>query len=474
MVDKVIKFRHWVYTALFLVVGLCHSFLMPPFEVADENMHFFRAWQLSEGIVFADIVPEGNFYGRHIPNSLAGDIPESFLQVGAEPYTQFVKPWQPDKLKVLWQLPLDEGKRQNVLLNTTGSYAPACYVPQIAGAWLGRLMSLTAGQYIYLMRLCGLCFASLCLYISMRLVPFAAGSLFLIAMLPMFSSQCASLSADAVVLPVCMVTACYFYFLGQRGQRLSGREMLFLALLAVWLGLAKAVYGALMLLYFALPCSVAGSRRKFFGTGIFLCLLALGTAFIWPQLTLTLRHAALPSVTDADAAAQIAIMREHPLIFVKAAAEALRQYGSMLLRQGIGILGWLTVKLPEWFYAVYGIALCIMLFHGSSCNDDGESIVTGSREADKHAFMCRWRALSAMVIVAACIAIMALEYVYWTAPGSEIVEGLQGRYFLPFLVLSALALPKYRLLRQEMLITVPLAILSGFTGLFCLYRYYCF
>jgi uncharacterized membrane protein len=38
-------------------------------------------------------------------------------------------------------------------------------------------------------------------------------------------------------------------------------------------------------------------------------------------------------------------------------------------------------------------------------------------------------------------AIFGIEYLTWTAPGSPVVEGVQGRYFLPLAAVFSLSIP---------------------------------
>jgi uncharacterized membrane protein len=40
--------------------------------------------------------------------------------------------------------------------------------------------------------------------------------------------------------------------------------------------------------------------------------------------------------------------------------------------------------------------------------------------------------------------VFALQYLSWTAPGSDLVDGVQGRYFIPVAVVFALAMPSWR------------------------------
>jgi uncharacterized membrane protein len=40
--------------------------------------------------------------------------------------------------------------------------------------------------------------------------------------------------------------------------------------------------------------------------------------------------------------------------------------------------------------------------------------------------------------------IFVIQYLSWTRPGAEIIDGVQGRYFIPLAAALALAVPGYR------------------------------
>ena len=54
------------------VVGVLFAVLSPPFASPDEATHFFRAYQLSEGHVFAD--RHGHRVGGMLPSSVEHDV----------------------------------------------------------------------------------------------------------------------------------------------------------------------------------------------------------------------------------------------------------------------------------------------------------------------------------------------------------------------------------------------------------------
>ncbi len=45
------------------------------------------------------------------------------------------------------------------------------------------------------------------------------------------------------------------------------------------------------------------------------------------------------------------------------------------------------------------------------------------------------RLLLVLVFVVGCLLVLGAQYVYWSAPGADVVGGMQARFFVPLLVL---------------------------------------
>ena len=44
---------HWLFAALALVLGVLYAFVLPPLQTPDEHVHFFRAYDMSDGHLVA-------------------------------------------------------------------------------------------------------------------------------------------------------------------------------------------------------------------------------------------------------------------------------------------------------------------------------------------------------------------------------------------------------------------------------------
>ena len=152
----------------------------------------------------------------------------------------------------------------------------------------------------------------------------------------------------------------------------------------------------------------------------------------------------------ANAAAQLTVLRADWTRLVTLPWQALAHDPS-LLPAAIGILGWLTVRLPDRLYLAWQAALAAALLAG---------LVEPARERRAG----QWPE-TVLLLAATAIALLLIclsEYLSWTLIGLDRIEGVQGRYLLPLIPVVALALPQVGARRgaalYRALSLVPLAV----------------
>jgi uncharacterized membrane protein len=129
------------------------------------------------------------------------------------------------------------------------------------------------------------------------------------------------------------------------------------------------------------------------------------------------------SAPGSDPQAQLTAISDHP---IEAATFLVRDFirsTPVLTYQAVGVLGWLDAPIPVVVAVFLGLVVVLVAL--------GESSPTSS---------CRgFRWLGAAICVTGALTLHAMNYVWWTPPGTPHVEGIQGRHLLPlvpFLFLS--------------------------------------
>jgi uncharacterized membrane protein len=402
------------YLVLALGCGAIMVFLNPPFQSPDEPNHFFRALAIAEG--------------RWLATQQDG-------LVGAPMRAAVIRwvfalhddlPGHPEKKQSAAFLGahVDADRRDPTRgfadFRNTALYSPVAYLPQALGLAIGRSVGLPMLLAYYLARLFTLASCAALGYWACRQLPCARLTFVLIALSPLFLFQEASLSADG---PTYALTAAFTALVlrassDRSGLPVSGRELAGLSSLGALTALTKlsaAPVPLVALLLLRRPV-VRAWRDALIVIGVsWAALLA------WSLAVSGLYVPAHPFV-HVDARAQLDHVLRHPVQFAGTLWHTLDILWPFYYRSAVGILGWLDTPLRVAY--VNGFYLVL--------------VISGA-VAEAPAVQVTWRErlLAAVVVVATYGLLSVVMYLTWTAVGADMVDGVQGRYFLPLAVFWA-------------------------------------
>lgn len=247
----------------------------------------------------------------------------------------------------------------------------------------------------------------------------AAPWIFAILTLPMSLFLLVSASQDALLI-ACGAASAALLVHAMRDQKPKNLLLVGLVIPLGLVAMARPPYGALAVVPLALS-GVKWRRRIALASAILSMLL------IW-SIIVALRALSLVAKAGADPAAQLALLKNDPQLLVYATSAALARYAKGYLTEFVGVLGSLDVTLPVGYYLAAGVML-FLAATAAMAGTHGQRVSGGSLFA------------VAAGLLLSCAGIFAGMYVIWTAPGSDIVEGVQGRYFLPLAFFAPLLLP---------------------------------
>jgi uncharacterized membrane protein len=398
----------------FLVVALCAGllfiFLTPPFQVPDEQAHFARAYQISQGGLLAEHIPYG--VGGYMPetirttaDTLIGKLPGNY-NLKVKP--QFIMSHLSDELR--------PDKKGYVHFENTALYSPVVYAPAAAGMRLTSIFDNSPLVLFYAARLFTMLAWVGLAYAAIRLIPIAKWSFAVLALAPMAMYQGASISADAPTLGFCFVTVAWFVRLALQQAHITKKQWLATILLLLALGFVKQPYALLGLLFAVMPAArFASVRHRWRFVGSALAVLAVGMVG-WYLLAKGL-YAQSPFLIDRTILPneQLTYVLQNPLHYIKASLVThFTPLGDGTFQEFVGTFGWLDARLPLW--AALGYLLCLLLS------------LSAGKDEKRLGRTQRWTGLA---IVAAIVAgVDLLLYMYWNAVGAPTILGIQGRYYL--------------------------------------------
>lgn len=406
-----------IYMLMMFFFGIILVFITPPFQIPDEPNHFYRAYQISEGILrspsieTSDINGQKIYYCADVPTSLntlftAGIAPHGIIE--GQNYFSLHSALE------LFSIPLNSDSKEKKEIPNTGSYSPLVYTPQALGIFLVRLISDSVGLTFYAARIGALIFIIICGILSLRLLPEKSFLMFVISFSPMFLFEVASCSADPIVYAVTILAAAYFLSLCKE-NKLSTQDFIFFGTAAISLGLAKQVYGTILLLYFLIPSEKFGGKKNFLLTGFFIFALYLLAAVGWMHFSKSGVNVSpyMFPFPNVNLEGQIEFLKNNPMQFIDACLNTLQNNFTIWKKEFIGVLGWLSIDMPNWFYYFYSA-----MFLLAGCI--GKINITITQ-----------RALLIFSIIPVFFAMMLYVYLTWTPVGDLNILGFQGRYLIP-------------------------------------------
>jgi hypothetical protein len=442
---------HWMAGSFVLIALPLLVFLaiwMPANEAPDEWSGIVRADSIRHGEIIAERLPVTDSLGH--PATQAGISADWALLTAAFvfPNTGFPnKILTPELLAhqraVPWQNHLS-----SMQVNNTAPYMPLFYAPGAIGLGLGKALGLGPYDSIRMGRLItALTYVLLCTA-ALLLARRGHGVLFATATLPMSLSLGASFNQDGMLIATSVLAASLLT------RCLSGWSYWLAGLLLSAVLAAKPPYVPMAGLMLATALLWGNGSGSSWRRGLVATALTAIPTLIWVAIIKTyvisdflVSPPYLPGplwpgdptrlFAANDQAAQMQVLLHDPTLMVRLPLLAMQEGFTELMREMIGVLVQLDLRLPDWAYRLWFVTLPLVLVTEMFSHPGPErSAVSRSR-----ATLARLAGLACLV--GALFAVYLGQYLSWTRVGITTLGGVQGRYLLPILPFLPLAMPDF-------------------------------
>jgi uncharacterized membrane protein len=413
--------------AAFVLYGLLATgflaFNTPPFQVVDEGMHLMRAAMLADGRLFGTRYTQTDADGSQ--HRIGGGPVDPRLLEAWGPFLSGLRLNPDARVTQAMLAPNTHWSDIRIMLPmpTTAMYPPFFYAPATIAVLVGRVSRMTVVQTLITSRLLTAAAAVAIGAVAIAWSGSAAIWLFAILTLPKSLTMIASSSQDALMLACSALAGALSARPLREGGEITGRRFAGIAALLSLVAMARPPYAALALL----PIGMTAARLRWriaAATAVAAC--GIGWAAIASTLVLT----NLGAPVGADPAAQMLHLRSHPLAVIAASVNALAQSWPVYFRGFIGPAATDPFELPAPYFTAAGAMLVVAGVAATLASSGGRAYARGDL-------------VIAAGLLLSVAGVFGAEYILWTPPGSPVVAGVQGRYFLPLAVIGAALLPSF-------------------------------
>jgi uncharacterized membrane protein len=428
--SKITKWLHFIYLMYAIPMVFIAATITPSFQNPDEPNHFMRAEQISRFELLPNFVHEKYDAAKDSISSnpliLYPDKGGFKTDKGVvEAYSVFTSMQFNTHVKVN-KLKTDSAKKikwgsglQLYGFGNTAIYIPVVYIMPALGIGIGKVLNLSVILTLYLSRLLnGLLAIGICFF-ALKLAKRSNILMFTVLLFPMTVALFASVSQDAILIScsfllIAIIDNAEFNLI----PKYRNAELVAIIILMSIIGMAKPPYAL-----FAFTFLFLSLTKKQKAAIIGIPFLAILTWLYLDHNNLAIIFA--PPALHINAKLQIVHILHHPLHFLSLYFKFNLPATLNIYKMFVGVLGWLDVPFSTFYYIAASAILCLgfILNLGFKSNDH-----------------TRVRIALLISVLFTTMAVMATQYITWTALDANTFSGMQGRYLLPIFPLLALSL----------------------------------
>lgn len=401
---KLEKLYLWVAIPIGIVMCICY----PLGKIPDEDIHARKAMAIAQGNFFSVADEDGN----------ATDMINAKVhEIVSRATTSYEDAWR--------RLNLSETEEKiEMQYNTMALYAPICHAPQALGIVITRLFGAGITVQCYAGRLVNFFVAVYLIYNAIKLMPYKKYLLMYIALLPVTFNTLPTLSSDTLALSMGLFYIAYIFHLKYDDVIIGNKQKVLLVITTIVIALCKIVYMPLCLLLFLLPKEKFKSLKSKNIFVIILIIAAIAINLIW---LIYCSRFLIEFNLGVNSKEQIIYVLTKPINYCITLFRTMNFHFNTYYSALSGdALGTYDVKASEIFIYM-AIVVSSMLF-----------ITREENEERKIKFDWLTRVICVLVFVAIVVLIYTSLYVQWTPLKRDFVLGVQARYFLPILMLTAI------------------------------------
>ena len=388
----------------------------PKYTTWDEDVHYRHVYMLSSGSTVEWNLAAWKNYEKSLPSVNTRDELDLLKEyVNEQAYYWYGEEGNPLSLK---------------------QYNMVSYAPMVLFYSLGKWLKLSYAQVYALGRAGNLFFCVLVLFFAIKLAKKRKILITAVSLMPTVIFQCSTYTYDGLHY-ACLVMGFVLWMNEANSEKIKLRNVLIGIVFCVAGCLSKLIYIPVLLLYFTLPAEKYPVKKIcWIFRGVVICACIAGLFFVAGPVFQNLAAGNMAYGGDSrggdtGASAQLMSVMQHPLqAFRLLCSEIFRldnfrnigiTSADQILMTNLLFLNFASLGSLEEKWSMLLMPLLILLFFVVPERQDGGR------------FRKNYRIVNGIIIGCITIFIWIAMYLSFTPVGSDYIDGVQARYYLPLL-----------------------------------------
>ena len=209
-------------------------------------------------------------------------------------------------------------------------------------------------------------------------------------------------------------------------NKIDNKDIIIVCSMIIFVILVKYVYLPIFGIYFCLIPKLMHLKKEqvklILGFGFICVILLLLSNYLKKDMTTSAAFQEYYAVANVNSSEQIKFLLSGKLNVLRVLYHTLQVHSEFYINSMVTCLGWLTIEIPDFSFHLFYITLLIASLSDSSMVKFKNRI---------------WFIL--IIIIDVSLIIIGL-HLFWTTVGSFVTAGVQGRYFLPLLLLLGVSI----------------------------------
>ena len=237
----------------------------------------------------------------------------------------------------------------------------------------------------------------------------------------------ASYSYDSIIVSFAILFISQVLYMREKEGVITVKDIVLCAIFGVLLAPSKMVYIPILLIIYIIPNEKFGlSYKKAYIIKTTIFLVAIAIMLLIQSRTIA-NSVGDPELSwSEEEARSVSWVIKHPIQTLKVYINTLFSKGEYYVEGMAGAsLGWLQINVPGYVYEPFYLFL----------------VYSFMMRKDEEKDLCFYNKLWIfLIIIAGVFLVLTSILLAWTPMSSMVIEGVQGRYFIPFLLLLMLVL----------------------------------